>query len=172
MWWLDLYAAYPSSRVVLTVRDPDAWARRRTEHCRAGGCAETPPALLHPCGKPWPDKRGERRFYLRISDFSHHENVAIYRAYNELVECMVPPERLLVMVRRRSHAQCRRRTAFCTPSRNDTPNPSEWCPDGTLCWCWCAQNVFNTSGRQLWAQLGRFLGKPPPTTAFPGSKRL
>jgi hypothetical protein len=100
MWWWDIVQAHRARdggewpRTILTTRDPRKWAARRRQHCLAGTCAATPPAILRPCGRPWTDGNGRTRRYVKISALTDAENARLLEAYEALVRCVVPPGRL------------------------------------------------------------------------------
>lgn len=74
--FLDFLWTFPDSKVILTSRPPEEWARKRMMN-HPGVIAP----LEEPCG-------------FRIEKFSVAENAAMFAAHNDLVRCVVPKERL------------------------------------------------------------------------------
>eukprot|EP00438_Fugacium_kawagutii_P006395 Skav214728 [mRNA] locus=scaffold2250:488981:489661:+ [translate_table: standard] len=75
--FLDFYAASPNSKVILTTRDADAWAKSRLAHH-----PRTAMPIQSACG-------GD------VSSLTTEQSAELFRKHSKLVRCMVPPERLL-----------------------------------------------------------------------------
>eukprot|EP00747_Dinoflagellata_sp_TGD_P202067 gnl/TRDRNA2_/TRDRNA2_75553_c0_seq1.p1 gnl/TRDRNA2_/TRDRNA2_75553_c0~~gnl/TRDRNA2_/TRDRNA2_75553_c0_seq1.p1 ORF type:complete len:294 (+),score=6.35 gnl/TRDRNA2_/TRDRNA2_75553_c0_seq1:15-896(+) len=70
------YRVYPNARFLLTTRDPEEWVDRRTQIDRDEGHWDLAP-LLFSCGRT-------------MNSFSRKELVNLYKAYTEVVQCVVP----------------------------------------------------------------------------------
>jgi len=73
----DLYRTYPNAKFVLTTRNGTEWAMKRIRHG-----PEVPAIMWRPCG-------------LQASQFTIEAHAKAFDAYNNFVQCVVPPERLL-----------------------------------------------------------------------------
>ena len=100
-FWREIWAAFPDAKVLLSVRDPDAWyaSCAKSIHASAqaaargeleGGSVEvSPEAMKMINGLIW-DGTFKGRFDDK--DFA----IGVYQAHNELVQAKVPADRLLV----------------------------------------------------------------------------
>ena len=100
-FWQEIWAAFPDAKVLLSVRDPDAWyaSCAKSIHASAqaaargeleGGSVEvSPEAMKMINGLIW-DGTFKGRFDDK--DFA----IGVYQAHNELVQAKVPADRLLV----------------------------------------------------------------------------
>lgn len=93
-FWLELSRAYPTAKVLLTVRDPESWYK---------SFSETIYALLEAAPRAPEDLKA---FLRMVSAVVHKtgfripstkdEIIAAFRNHNETVTRTIPPERLLV----------------------------------------------------------------------------
>ena len=100
-FWQEIWAAFPDAKVLLSVRDPDAWYASCTKSIHAsaqaaargeleGGSVEvSPEAMKMINGLIW-DGTFKGRFDDK--DFA----ISVYQAHNEHVRATVPADRLLV----------------------------------------------------------------------------
>lgn len=88
-FWAELADAYPDAKVILTVRDPEAWFRST----QATIFAAPPPAEVGDFGEMY-DKVIARLFDRRMHDHDHV--IDVYQRHNEEVQRRIAPERLLV----------------------------------------------------------------------------
>ncbi len=89
-FWRELADAYPEAKVILTVRDPDAWYRSTQETIFAHDIPDPPTS-------PWEAMIG--KIMQRDLDGDIHTRdhlIARYHAHNARVQASLPPERLLV----------------------------------------------------------------------------
>ncbi len=103
-FYMELMEAYPAAKVLLTVRDPDAWYEsvlatiyRTREIARPFDLAESsasPAAAEEANARLISRKIWVQTFGDRFEDRDHA--IAVYRAHNEEVIRHVPAERLLV----------------------------------------------------------------------------
>eukprot|EP00438_Fugacium_kawagutii_P029007 Skav204721 [mRNA] locus=scaffold1549:158218:162144:+ [translate_table: standard] len=75
--FLDFYASSPNSKVILTTRDAEVWAKSRLAHHDT-----TAMPIQSPCG-------GD------LSSLTVENSAELFRKHAKLVRCMVPPEHLL-----------------------------------------------------------------------------
>jgi len=87
-YWRELAAAYPAARIILTMRDPDAWHRSVVSTIAPSMGPDNDPASF---GRK---VLGEQVFGGRVLDRDHA--VAVYEAHVAAVKSEIPPERLLV----------------------------------------------------------------------------
>ncbi len=94
-FWRELVAHYPDAKVILSVRDPDAWATSMDKTIFD--------TWRHPVGPDHPsyelrkmtcDLIMEGNFGGEIDDKAHV--LEVYRAHNDAVKREVPPEKLLI----------------------------------------------------------------------------
>lgn len=81
---LDLIRAVPNYGALLTLRAPSSWVEARRLHCgNAHRCGMRAP-IDRPCG-------------LKMQHLGAAVTAKLYTLHTELVQCVVPPERLLVI---------------------------------------------------------------------------
>ncbi|KAG5177776.1 hypothetical protein JKP88DRAFT_281758 [Tribonema minus] len=73
-----LLQLYPNAKLIFTHRDPDVWVEKRVAHQMAM------PAVQQPCG-------------MILEHLTNEQNVAAYNANLELLECIMPAERMLMV---------------------------------------------------------------------------
>lgn len=92
-FWAELAQAYPAAKVILTVRDPDAWFRST----QATIFAAPPPDGEAAFGRMFHKVIG-RLFEDGLDDGLHDRDhaIAVYERHNAQVRARVPADRLLV----------------------------------------------------------------------------
>ena len=103
-FYMQLMEVYPNAKVLLTVRDPDAWYEsvlatiyRTREVARQfeAGTLTLPPGMMDPTHALMvTDLIWKQTFDDRFEDRDHA--LAVYSAHNDEVKRRVPPDRLLV----------------------------------------------------------------------------
>lgn len=101
VFYEELAAFYPDAKVVLTVRDPEAWYKSATSTifspesvARMTGAAGQDPSMMGPLTE------SIVKVISRVVDVANvadrEATIASFNAYNEAVKATIPPERLLV----------------------------------------------------------------------------
>jgi hypothetical protein len=88
-FYAELAEAYPQARVILTVRDPDAWVRSTQATIFA----------RDPSDPPTPFDQMIAKVVGRLFDYRMHDEAllkAVFERHNAEVVARIPPERLLV----------------------------------------------------------------------------
>jgi len=112
-FWRELAEAYPSAKVVLTLRDPEAWfASTQATIFKRGWDDPTDPF------QRMVSKVIGRLFDQRMHDKDHV--IEVYNRHNATVQQVIPPERLLVYNLTEGWAPL---CAFLGVAEPDTPMP-------------------------------------------------
>jgi hypothetical protein len=112
-FWRELAEAYPSAKVVLTLRDPEAWfASTQATIFKRGWDDPTDPF------QRMVSKVIGRLFDQRMHDKDHV--IEVYNRHNATVQQVIPPERLLVYNLAEGWAPL---CAFLGVAEPDTPMP-------------------------------------------------
>jgi hypothetical protein len=111
-FYAELARAYPEAKVVLTLRDPEAWfaSTQATIFGRAFDTDVPFDRMIH--------KVIGRLFDQRLHDKAHV--IEVYNRHNETVQQLIPPERLLVYNLAEGWAPL---CAFLGVAEPDTPMP-------------------------------------------------
>lgn len=96
-YWRELADHYPDAKVLLSVRDPEAWYRSMTDTIFQGMKMPIPPDAPEPLKRQLAMARkiiGEDTFAGRFADKSYI--IEVFRKHIETVRATIEPQRLLV----------------------------------------------------------------------------